>query len=145
MDSMESAADVIRRHPEVRTVVLEWVRPFGSVIREVAGSVPSRDDFMVGYVGECFDWERCVCGRNRSAASQLSECGGCWDGLINDESIAGALDGGTLRLRHVEQLDRPALSGYVPLSVAGVQARILRRAKMPEPLEELALYRRWSE
>lgn len=145
MADLESAAEVIRRHPEVKSVVLEWVRPFGSVCRMGVRMDSSPDDFMVGYVGECFDWERCVCGSNRSAASQLSECGGCWDGLVNDGIIARALDGGTLRIRHVEPLEDPLLSSYVPPSVAGVRARILRRAKMPESFEEHTFYRRWPE
>ena len=145
MAKLEAAAEVVRRHPEVRRVILEWVRPFGAICRCGTSMSSAPDDFIVEYAGECFDWDRCVCGNNRTAASQLSGCD-CWDGLITEENISELTSGGTLRLRHVEPWEgNPGLSRYVPPSVGSVQARILRRAGMPEVPEELDFYRRWCE
>lgn len=127
-------------------MALEWVRPFGAVGRVGGGFslCPCPDDLVVEYVGEVFDWRRCICGTNRSAAAQLSECD-CWDGLVTEDVVSGAVDGGVLRIRHVGPELSPEVGSYLPSSVAVVRARILRRAGMPEVPEEFTFYRRWSE
>lgn len=135
MEEVEPAAEVIRRHPEVKRVVLEWVIPFHTICKEGHGCI-------VESVGTAFSWNQCISGNRYEAIRTLPGCE-CWNGLITDEAIREHLYEGTLRIRHTEETEDPYTT-YTPPQFAEVNKRILRGGKMPETSEEIAYNRAFN-
>lgn len=127
----ETAQEAIKRHPEVVACVLEWTWPYWAVYADRG--------YMMEAQGARLDDEYSFSGPRGAVLEYLGRYD-CWDGIIDDEAIAGHVKGGVLRIRHDADCydksylseDPPKPTGWAELSI-----RMLRSLDVdPEASEE---------